>query len=103
MEKLLNELLLGFLIEESEKETEKCFGELLFNKFSEAGFATEFDAFRDGSGSWVEIYLTKTKQLNISLDGNGEHITDVGLFKDIIDVVDNKKIWKYNSPKNLNQ
>lgn len=50
------------------------------------------DRFSDGSCSWITI-RNNDEELIISFDGKGENITDVELWKDIIEVVRTEKIW----------
>ena len=46
----------------------------------------------DDSGRWVSLNIKDT-ELNFSFDIKGETIDGIGLYKDVIQVVDQDRIW----------
>lgn len=50
------------------------------------------DSFSDKSASWV-TYKIGNKTLSFTFDYKGNHLDDVGVYKDIVEVVDEKRIF----------
>lgn len=68
------------------KKQKKCFAEKLSEKLRSAnlGEVTE-DSFNDNSARWVNIRI-KNKDLCVVFDMKGENITELGVWKDKIEV-----------------
>jgi len=71
----------------------KDFAEKLANKLrrTELGEVDE-GALSDDSGRWVSIKIGDS-DLCFSFDMEGENIDRIGLYKDIIEIVDQKMVW----------
>ena len=70
------------------------------NKLHEklSGFdGVEIGGFEDGSAMWINVPVGHNQVLEISFDGNGNNITGIALFKEIVQVVDHDKLWEKKS------
>lgn len=70
----------------------KSFASRLVNKLEEFGKGSvEHDG--DEKCSWVEININGIT-LSFGFDAKGENITDIGLFKDVVEVTGQERIWQ---------
>ena len=71
----------------------KDFAEKFADKLRETGLGEVSEgAFSDDSGRWVGIKIGGS-DLSFSFDMTGEVIDRIGLYEDIIEVVDQKRVW----------
>lgn len=57
------------------------------------GEEVEVDRYNDGSGSWIDIRVNSDTSLVIGFDDKGNNIESINAYKDIVQVVDHKKIF----------
>jgi hypothetical protein len=69
------------------------------NQLIDAGYDVSVDVFGDNSGSWIEVRkpnipgADRTLLFNLSFNGSGTEISDISMWKEIIDVVDTKRLF----------
>ncbi len=80
-----------------ERAPRKDFAERLADKLKGIGEIDE-GCLSDDSGRWVSVQVG-LMSLNFSFDMKGEKITDIGLYKDIVEVVDQKQLWTVKNNK----
>lgn len=66
---------------------------LLFEALEKANIGTiEQDSFEGEDCRWIDLKI-KRGSLCITFNEEGTKITDIALYKDIYEVVDQKKVW----------
>lgn len=76
-----------------ERKPRLDFAQRLAQKLIESGLGeVDEDSFDDESARWVDIRIGE-HVLTISFDIKGEKIEGIELFKEIVEVVDQKKVW----------
>ena len=68
------------------------FAERLAEKLKHLG-EIEHSSFSDNSGAWVTLKVNDIT-LSFGFDIKGEKINGLGLYKDVVEVVDQKQIWR---------
>ncbi len=74
------------------KQPKRDFAEILAEKLGELG-EVEAGKLGDGSGRWVTIRISKKKELNFSFNMKGNEITGIALYKDVIEVTEQKQLF----------
>jgi hypothetical protein len=74
------------------KLTKQTFADKLATKLKNLEGKVTQDSFSDKSASWV-CYKVGNKTLTFTFDYNGNHLEDIGVYKDIVQVVDEKRIF----------
>lgn len=77
------------------KKSKKKLIERISEALTKGGIQHSVDEFNDDSGMWISIRKDKLDFV-LSFDGKGEVIDRVGLWEDIIQVVDQKGIFIVN-------
>lgn len=75
----------------STKKPKVSFAQVLAEKLGEFG-KVETGALSDKSSRWVNLRIGDT-ELCFSFEIDGERLQDVGLFKDVVQVVDQVRLW----------
>jgi len=76
-----------------ERPPRKDFAQRLADKLRSTNLGVvDEGSLSDDSGRWVSLKI-KDAELSFSFDMKGENIDSIGLFKDVIQVVDQQKIW----------
>jgi hypothetical protein len=77
------------------KKKDLCLRDFLAQVFEAAGYNVEAGAFDDESGSWLLIKKPDRPEfsLELSFDYEGFEFTDFDVWKDVLDVVDTKRIF----------
>jgi len=79
------------------KRIKKTFGEILRDRLSDISEGSiESGCFGDDSGCWVQVRI-KDRVLNFSLDPTCSHLTGIGLYEDVVQVVDQKLLFKISN------
>jgi hypothetical protein len=79
------------------KKIKKTFGEILRDRLSDISEGSiESGCLGDGSGCWVQVRI-KDKALNLSLDPTRSYLTGIGLYEDVVQVVDQKLLFKISN------
>jgi hypothetical protein len=77
----------------TERKPRLDFAQRLEQKLIESGLGeVEADALSDGSGRWVNIKVGDV-ELYFSFDMKGEKIDNIGLYKDVVEVISQKHVW----------
>jgi hypothetical protein len=78
--------------QQKQRKPRMSFAEKLAEKLKHLG-EVEHSHFYDNSGAWVQLKV-KDITLSIGFDMKGENIDGIGLFKDVVEVVDQKQLWR---------
>jgi hypothetical protein len=75
------------------KPVKKDFITIFAEKLKASGLGeVDFGALSDDSCRWVNLKI-KDKELCFSFDTTGEKIERVGLYQDVVEIVDQKQLW----------
>lgn len=67
--------------------------ERLYDLLKKQGFQVEWDKFSDDSGQWLEYRKNDSKvHIVFSFDGKGQDLEDISVWKDIVEVTDQKRL-----------
>jgi hypothetical protein len=82
-----------------ERQPRKDFAEKLRDKLQPIG-CVESGSMGDNSGRWIDLKVGDVSMC-ISFDMKGENITNIGLYKDVVQVVNQKQLFSWRAKYNF--